>query len=91
MPNTNYSSDLTAAEFALIAALIPSAKPGGRPRSNDPWQILNAIFYLLRTGCQWRMLPRDFPPWGTVHYYFRRWRINGVWHKIHLSKDASKS
>jgi putative transposase len=46
-------------------------------------EIVNAILYFVRTGCQWRNLPHDFPPWGTVHYYYRRWRLDGTWQKIH--------
>lgn len=78
-----YDSDLNDAEWALIEPLIPAAKYGGRPRQVNIRQIINGIFYLLKTGCQWRMLPKDLPPWGTVHYYFRRWRLEGVWFGIH--------
>lgn len=81
--NKVYPSDLTDEEFGLIEPLIPLPKAGGRKRSTDVRAVINAIFYLLRTGCQWRMLPKDFPPWGTVHYYFRCWRIAGVWHLMH--------
>ena len=63
-------------------ALIPKSKPGGRPQSVDRREILNAIFYLVRGGIQWRMLPHDFPPWGTVHYYYRQWRRDGTWEAI---------
>ena len=58
------------------------AKPGGRPQSVDRGEILNAVFYLVRGGIQWRMLPHDFPPWGTVHYYYRQWRRDGTWEAI---------
>lgn len=78
-----YQSDLSDEEWVIISSMIPACKPGGRPRRVDIRHIMNAIFYLLKTGCQWRMLPQDFPPWGTVHYYFRRWRLEGVWFKIH--------
>ena len=78
-----YSSDLSDKEWDLIEPLIPLAKPGGRPRSIDTRAIMNAVFYLLRTGCQWRMLPKDFPAWGTVHYYYRRWRLEGTLFKLH--------
>jgi putative transposase len=60
-------------------ALLPAALPGGRPRTTDLRLVLDAIFYMLRTGCQWRLLPRDFPVWGTVYHYFRTWKNNGVW------------
>ncbi len=77
-----YPSDLTPAQYELIRSFIPAPKPGGRPCSIDRLAIINAIFYVLRTGCQWRLLPHDFPAWGTVHYYFRRWRLEGVWVRI---------
>jgi putative transposase len=77
-----YPSDLTDREWNLIKPLIPSAKPGGRRRSTDMRLVLNAIFYLDRTGCAWRYLPREYPPWATVYGYFRRWRISGLWQHI---------
>ena len=77
-----YPSDLTDDEWAIIAPLLPRAKPGGRPRTVDRRAVLNAIFYILRSGCQWRMLPRGFPPWGTVASYFSRWRTSGAWERI---------
>ncbi len=79
-----YPTDLTDAQWARIAPLIPPAKPGGRRRTvNVRQKIVNAILYFIRTGCQWRNLPHDFPPWGTVHYYYRRWRLDGTWQKVH--------
>ena len=63
--------------------LIPQAHEGGRPRSVDMREILNAIFYILRAGCAWRLLPHDLPPWQTVYGYFRRFREDGTWDKIH--------
>src|SRR5436190_4366642 len=63
-----YPSDLTDAQWALIAPLIPPAEPGGREREVDLHEIFNGILYVLRSGCSWRMLPHDLPPWGTVHY-----------------------
>jgi putative transposase len=75
----SYGTDLTDEQWALVVSLIPEAKPGGRPRSIDVRVVVNAIFYLLRTGCQWRLLPHDFPPWPTVYYYFRRWEEEAVW------------
>jgi putative transposase len=83
MTRKPYPTDLTDAQWTRIAPLIPPAKPGGRRRSVDVRQILNAILYLTRTGCQWRNLPHDFPPWGTVHYYYRRWRLDGTWQHLH--------
>src|SRR3954470_16198221 len=67
----------------LLAPLLPAARIGGRPRSTDLRGVVNAIFYLLRTGCQWRLLPRCFPPWGTVYHYFRLWLGKGVWVRLH--------
>ena len=67
----------------IIEPHLPPAKPGGRPRSTDPRAVINAIFYLLRTGCQWRLLPRCFPPWSAVHHYFRAWDRAGVWTRLH--------
>ena len=64
-----YPTDLTDAPWARIAPLIPPAKPGGRRREVNVREVINAILYLTRTGCQWRALPHDFPPWGTVHYF----------------------
>jgi putative transposase len=81
--STAYSSDLSDKEWDLVEPLIPPAKPGGRPRTADIRAIMEAIFYVIRTGCQWRLLPHDFPAWGTVHYYYRRWRLEGTMFKIH--------
>jgi transposase len=77
-----YASDVTDAEFALIAPLLPGCKCGGRARTTSLREVLNAILYLLRTGCPWRMLPKDFPPKSTVYGYFRRFGQDGVWHQI---------
>src|SRR5258708_22186167 len=77
-----YASDLSDQEWAILEPLIPSAKPGGRPRSVDMRQILNGIFYMLRSGCAWRLLPHDYPAWSTVYDYFRKWRNAGVWEQI---------
>jgi putative transposase len=78
-----YTSDLTDAQWDRLAPLIPPAKPGGRPRSVNMRAIVNAIFYRTKTGCQWRNLPHDLPPWGTVAGYYRVWRRAGVWERIH--------
>ena len=83
MRTQHYPSDLTDAQWALVAPHIPVAKSGGRPRTTYVRAVLDAIIYLLRTGCQWRQLPRDFPPWPTVHGYFRGWRMAGVWVLLH--------
>lgn len=83
MEKRAYPSDLTDAEWQIVQPLIPPAKRGGRPRTLDMRLVLNAIFYLLRSGCSWRMLPHDFPPWQSVYDYFRRWRKDGTLQHIH--------
>ena len=77
------ASNLTQEQWELLEPLIPAAQPGGRPRSVDVWEVLNAIFYLLTQGCTWRNLPGDFPAWQTVYSYFRHWRNDGTWVKMH--------
>jgi putative transposase len=83
MARNAYPSDLTDAQWRLIVKFIPRAKLGGRPRTSDLREIVNGILYLVRTGCSWRQLPHDFPPWGTVHFYYRCFRLDGTWQKIH--------
>jgi putative transposase len=83
MTRTSYPSDLTDRQWSIIEPLIPPAEPGGRERSVDMREVVNAILYLNRSGCSWRMLPHEFPPWGTVHYYYRRFRLDGSWQLIH--------
>ena len=80
-----YDTDLTDAAWTLIAPMLPAARPGGRPRKINIRAVLNAIFYLLRTGCQWRLLPREFPGWSTVYHYFQAWKNAGVWTCIQRS------
>jgi len=77
-----YPTDLTDAQWEIIEPLLPPAKPGGRPRTVNLREVVNAILYVMRTGCSWRMLPHEFPPWGTVHYYARRWRLDGTWTRV---------
>ena len=74
-----YPSDLSDVEHFILEPLIPPAKTGGRSRSVNMREIVNAIFYVLRSGCAWRMLPHDLPPWQTVYGYFNTWRKEGVW------------
>ena len=83
MARMAYPSDLTDVQWRLISRRIPRAKPGGRPRSVDMREVINGILYLVRTGCSWRQLPHEFPPWGTTHYYYRCFRLNGTWQMIH--------
>ena len=82
MPRPRYPYDLTDAEWAILEPLVPVPLPGGRPPRHARREIVNAILYVLRTGCQWRALPHDLPPWGTVWWYFRRWREDGVWEAV---------
>src|SRR3712207_5064054 len=79
----NYPSDLTDEEWQIIEPLVPHVESGGRPADQLRPEIVNAIFYVLRTGCQWRFLPQDVPPWKTVYTYFRNWRLDGTWQSIH--------
>src|ERR1044071_4006168 len=78
-----YATDLSDAEWLQLEPLIPEAKPGGRPRKYPMREVLNAIFYLVRAGCAWRLLPHEFPRWKTVYHYFRDWRQAGLWEQIH--------
>lgn len=78
-----YPSDLTNRQWELIKDYIPPSKPGGRPRKLDMRLVLNAIFYVLVGGIQWRMLPREYPNWKSVYHYFRQWHKDGTWQRIH--------
>src|SRR5438477_3747572 len=89
MSHQTYPTDLTDRQWDCIKDLLPSAKPGGRPRSLDLRAVLNAIFYLLKTGCQWRMLPQTYPKWQSVYYYFRVWRDSGIWQRLHATLRAA--
>jgi putative transposase len=82
MRTRSYGTDLSDEQWALVEPILPKAKPGGRPRSVALRAVVNAIFYLLRSGCQWRLLPHDFPAWQTVYYYFRRWDREAVWQSL---------
>ncbi len=79
MSSKKYSTDLSDAEWSLLKPHLPAPKRRGRPRVHSIREILNAVFYALKSGCQWRMLPKDFPPWKTVFHYFRAWRLDGTW------------
>jgi putative transposase len=83
MSSSGYPSDLTDQEWALLAPLLPVARPGGRPRSVNLRAIVDGIGYLVRTGCAWRYLPREYGPWSTVHHYYRAWRMDGTWERVH--------
>ena len=85
MTRKSYSTDLTDEEWTLFQSFIPADKILGRKRTINLREVLNAIYYLLRTGCQWRMLPHDFPAWQTVYHYFSRWRTDGIWIKMNTN------
>ena len=78
-----YQTDLSDAEWSCLETYLPTPKAPGRPRMHTTREILNAIFYIVRGGCAWRLLPNDFPPWKTVYHYFRSWRLDGTWKRMH--------
>ena len=83
MIRSSYDTDLSDEQWLKIASFFPKANRRGRPRKIDFREITNAILYLIRAGCAWRLLPHDFPQWQTVYYYFRRWQQEGIWQEIH--------
>ena len=89
-----YASDLDDAEWRLIAPAMPPRKPLGRRRRTDLREVVNAILYVLRCGCPWRMLPKGFPPWQTVYRYFAAWRDSGLWvslnHRLAMASRMSE-
>jgi len=82
MSRRAYPSDLTDAQWAILEPLIPPPAEEAPHLTYERRDIVNAILYVLRSGCPWRLLPHDFPAWGTVYWYFRRWRREGVWDQI---------
>jgi putative transposase len=80
-----YPTDLSDAERRILEPLLPAAKPGGRPCTWTRRVVVNGVCYVLRSGCQWRLLPREFPPWQTVYHYFRAWRIDGTWEQLNTA------
>ncbi|MGJ5633719.1 IS5 family transposase [Nostoc sp. CALU 1950] len=88
MTRKAYSTDLSDSEWKILAPLIPPAKFGGHPRTTDMREVCNAIYYHLKTGCQWDMLPGDFPPSSTVYSYYRKWQKRGIWEELnHALRD----
>jgi putative transposase len=81
MRTRRHDTDLTDEQFTLAEPFLAQRKRTGRSPA-DPREVLNAILYLVRSGCQWRLLPHDFPPWSTVHTWYRRWRTDGTWERI---------
>lgn len=85
-----YPSDLTDQQWSLIEPMVP-VKPGGRPAKHPRRRIVEAILYVNRTGCAWRQMPHDFPPWDTVYWYFKRWNADGTTDRIHDAlRDAAR-
>jgi len=80
-----YQSDLSDAEWGCLELHLPAPKAEGRPRLYSLREILDAVFYVLKSGCAWRLLPHDFPPWKTVYHYFRSWRLDGTWERMHTA------
>lgn len=86
MDREPYPSDLNDKEWEILQSRLPAKKdPRGRPRKQDLRELLNGIFYLLRTGCSWRMLPHDLLPWETVYSQFRAWKRQGAWEEVHCT------
>lgn len=83
MSNQVYPTDLTDSQWDIIKDLVPPAKPGGRPRTLDMGLVINAILYVVVGGIKWRMLPKEYPKWQSVYHYFRQWRDDGTWQRIH--------
>ena len=79
-----YATDLSDEQWKLIAAMLPPPKPGGRPRTTDVRRVVDAILYVVTTGCQWRLLPHQFPVWGTCYSYFRAWQKSGLSRRLML-------
>src|SRR5215210_3905772 len=77
-----YPTDLSDAEWTRLQSYLPSLKAESRLRTHSLRHVLDAIFYIVRSGCAWRLLPHDFPPWSTVYYHFRRFRLSGLWSLI---------
>jgi putative transposase len=80
-----YSTDLSDAEWRCLEGHLPTPRNDGRPRIHSLREILNAIFYIVKSGCAWRLLPHDFPPWKSVYHYFRTWRLDGTWERMHAA------
>jgi putative transposase len=84
-PPQLYATDLSDAEWTILAPLLPAAKPRGRPPKWPMRLILDGIYYVVRSGCQWRLLPREYPPWQTVYHYFRLFRLDGTWEQLNTA------
>jgi transposase/protein-S-isoprenylcysteine O-methyltransferase Ste14 len=82
---TTYPTDITDAEWSFLEPHLPAPRATGRPRVYSLREILNAIFYVVKSGCSWRLLPHDFPPWRSVYHYFRQFRLDGTWERMHAA------
>jgi putative transposase len=82
MERKPYPTDLTDEQWKLVNPFLSPGKPGGRPRKTDLREVVNALLYLVRSGCQWRLIPHEFPPWRTVYNYYRAWIADGTWDEI---------
>ena len=85
MQQQRYYTDLSDAEWTIVKPYLPEHQRRGRPWTHSRREILNAIFYIIRSGCAWRLLPRDLPPWKTVYHYWRQWRRDGTWEQVHTA------
>ena len=85
MGSKRYSTDPSDAEWECLRTHLPALSKRGRPRTHGSRAILDAVFYILRSGCPWRLLPRDFPPWKTVYDWFRRWRVDGTFERLNAA------
>src|SRR3954453_6871956 len=85
MTTSSYASDLSDAEWAILAPLICPGKQAGHPQIFALRRIVDAVFYLLRTACQWRALPHDLPPWSAVFYHYAKWRRQGTWEQVNAA------
>jgi putative transposase len=85
MENKRYATDLSDAEWRCVDPHLPGPKGRGRPKIHDSRAILDAVFYVLKSGCPWRLLPKDFPPWKSVYDWFRKWRIDGTWERLNAA------
>jgi putative transposase len=85
MERKKYATDLSGDEWGCITSYLPVSTGRGRPRIHSPREILDALFYVLKTGCPWRLLPKDFPPWKSVCDWFRKWRIDGTFERLNAT------
>jgi putative transposase len=85
MESKKHATDLSDDEWGCIKSYPPVSTGRGRPRIHSPREILDALFYVLKTGCPWRLLPKDFPPWKSVYDWFRKWRIDGTFKRLNAA------